>query len=151
MKTKKIFVGGLPPTLTEDGFRQYFETYGHVTDVVVMYDQSTQRPRGFGFISFDTEDVVDRVLHKTFHDLNGKMVEVKWAIPKDANPSSDGRTMGGGGYQGYGCSGGNGGSYDGRMESNSYGKPSQLLGIIRHMDHLAMVHLLMGMEEQVMV
>ncbi|BBG92548.1 RNA-binding family protein with RRM/RBD/RNP motifs, partial [Prunus dulcis] len=94
IRTKKIFVGGLPPTLSEEGFREYFETYGHVTDVVVMYDQSTGRPRGFGFISFDTEEAVDRVLHKTFHDLNGKQVEVKRALPKDANPGGGGRSMG---------------------------------------------------------
>ncbi|MBA0710588.1 hypothetical protein Golax_009865, partial [Gossypium laxum] len=123
IRTKKIFVGGLPPTLTEDGFRQYFEAYGHVTDVVIMYDQNTQRPRGFGFISFDSEEAVDRVLHKSFHDLNGKQVEVKPALPKDANPGGASRSMGGGaggfgGYQGYGSSGGNSSSYDGRMDSN---------------------------------
>lgn len=87
-KTKKIFVGGLPSTLTEKEFRQYFESYGHVTDVVIIYDQNTQRPRGFGFISFDTEDAVDGVLHKTFHELNGKQVEVKRALPKDSNSSN---------------------------------------------------------------
>ncbi|KAL0380520.1 UNVERIFIED_CONTAM: Heterogeneous nuclear ribonucleoprotein 1 [Sesamum angustifolium] len=92
-RTKKIFVGGLPPTLSEDGFRQYFEAYGMVTDVVIMYDQQTNRPRGFGFISFDSEDAVDRVLQKTFHDLNGKQVEVKRALPKDANPGGGGRSM----------------------------------------------------------
>ncbi|CAL0316734.1 unnamed protein product [Lupinus luteus] len=122
-KTKKIFVGGLPPTLSEEQFRQYFETYGNVTDVVVMYDQSTGRPRGFGFISFDTEDAVDRVLHKTFHDLNGKQVEVKRALPKDANPGSGGRMIGGaggGGYQGYGASGGSQNAYDGRVDSSRY-------------------------------
>ncbi|KAE8677636.1 Heteroproteinous nuclear ribonucleoprotein 1 [Hibiscus syriacus] len=125
VRTKKIFVGGLPPTLTEDGFREYFEAYGHVTDVVIMYDQNTQRPRGFGFISFDTEDAVDRVLHKNFHDLDGKSVEVKRALPKDANPGGVSRTSSGssggfGGYQSYGSSGGNSNSYDGRMDSNSY-------------------------------
>lgn len=129
-RTKKIFVGGLPPTLTEEGFRQYFESYGNVTDVVVMYDQATQRPRGFGFVSFDSEEAVDRVLHKTFHDMNGKQVEVKRALPKDANPGGGGRSMfggsgggagSGGGYQaGYGASGGNSGSFDGRTESNRY-------------------------------
>ncbi|KAH7573177.1 hypothetical protein ACOSP7_006644 [Xanthoceras sorbifolium] len=131
IRTKKIFVGGLPPTLTEDGFRQYFEAYGHVTDVVIMYDQNTQRPRGFGFISFDTEDAVDRVLLKTFHDLIGKQVEVKRALPKDSNPGSGSRSMGGGssggsgfgGYQGYGASGGNANSFEGRMDSNRYMQP----------------------------
>ncbi|KAL3828279.1 hypothetical protein ACJIZ3_017081 [Penstemon smallii] len=125
-RTKKIFVGGLPPTLSEEGFRQYFEAYGSVTDVVIMYDQQTNRPRGFGFISFDAEDAVDRVLHKTFHELNGKQVEVKRALPKDANPGGGGRSMGGGaggnsgGYSGYGSSVGNPSSYDSRMESNRY-------------------------------
>ncbi|KAL5990388.1 hypothetical protein ACLOJK_011288 [Asimina triloba] len=123
IKTKKIFVGGLPPTLTEDGFRQYFENYGQVTDVVIMYDQNTQRPRGFGFISFDTEDAVDRVLHKSFHDLGGKLVEVKRALPKEANPGSSGRSMVGGGYQGYGGSGVNSSGYDGRMDTNRYMQP----------------------------
>ncbi|GAB2245486.1 hypothetical protein Droror1_Dr00000979 [Drosera rotundifolia] len=121
VRTKKIFVGGLPPTLSEDGFHQYFESYGHVTDVVIMYDQSTQRPRGFGFISFDTEEAVERVLHKTFHDLDGKQVEVKRALPKDSNSGISGRSSGGGGggYQGYG-SGGNPNAYDGRMDSRGY-------------------------------
>ncbi|CDO99280.1 unnamed protein product [Coffea canephora] len=121
-RTKKIFVGGLPPTLTDEAFRQYFESYGDVTDVVIMFDQQTNRPRGFGFISFDSEEAVDRVLHKTFHDLNGKQVEVKRALPKDANPGGSGRAMGGGGggYQGYGASGGNSNSYESRMDSNRY-------------------------------
>jgi len=135
MRTKKIFVGGLPPTLAEEKFRQYFEAYGHVTDVVVMYDQNTGRPRGFGFITFDTEEAVDRVLHKTFHDLNGKQVEVKRALPKDANPGANSR-MGGagggsggmGGYQGYGASGGNQNAYDGRSDSSRYMQPQSAAG-----------------------
>ncbi|WOK97168.1 heterogeneous nuclear ribonucleoprotein 1 [Canna indica] len=123
MRTKKIFVGGLPPTLTEEGFRQYFESYGTVTDAVVMYDQTTHRPRGFGFISFELEDTVDKVLHKTFHDLNGKSVEVKRALPKDSNSSTGSRSMGSGSYQSYGGSSGNAGSYDGRQDTNRYMQP----------------------------
>lgn len=86
-RTKKIFVGGLASTVTENDFRKYFEQFGVITDVVVMYDHGTQRPRGFGFITFDSEDAVDRVLQKTFHELNEKMVEVKRAIPKDLSAS----------------------------------------------------------------
>ncbi|KAL2473095.1 RNA-binding (RRM/RBD/RNP motif) family protein [Forsythia ovata] len=85
-RTKKIFVGGLASTVTENDFKSYFDQFGTITDVVVMYDHNTQRPRGFGFITYDSEDAVDRVLHKTFHELNGKMVEVKRAIPKELSP-----------------------------------------------------------------
>ncbi|KAJ7972611.1 Heterogeneous nuclear ribonucleoprotein 1 [Quillaja saponaria] len=123
-RTKKIFVGGLPSTLTEDGFHQYFESYGHVADVVMMYDQNTQRPRGFGFITFDSEEAVDRVLHKSFHELDGKLVEVKRALPKDANPGGGSR----GGHQGYGASGANTNTFDGHGDSTRYLQPQSTAG-----------------------
>ncbi|KAG0486251.1 hypothetical protein HPP92_008346 [Vanilla planifolia] len=120
-RTKKIFVGGLPPTLSDLEFRHYFEAYGIVTDVVVMYDQHTQRPRGFGFISFDSEDSVELVLENQFHEVGGKKVEVKRALPKDANSSlSTNRTTLGGGYQSYGSSSDSSNSYDNRIDVNRY-------------------------------
>ncbi|KAI3755653.1 hypothetical protein L1987_55458 [Smallanthus sonchifolius] len=90
--TRKIFVGGLASTVTESDFKRYFEQFGAITDAVVMYDHNTQRPRGFGFITYDLEDAVEKVLLKTFHELNGKMVEVKRAVPKELSPSPS-RTM----------------------------------------------------------
>ncbi|XP_071706457.1 uncharacterized protein [Rutidosis leptorrhynchoides] len=86
-RTKKIFVGGLASTVTETDFKNYFDQFGSTTDVVVMYDHNTQRPRGFGFITYDSEESVDRVLQKTFHEINGKMVEVKRAVPKESSHS----------------------------------------------------------------
>ncbi|CAL1353627.1 unnamed protein product [Linum trigynum] len=98
-RTKKIFVGGLASTVTETDFKNYFDQFGTITDVVVMYDHNTQRPRGFGFITFDTEEAVDKVLYKTFHELNGKMVEVKRAVPKEL--SSPGSTRSPNQFAGY--------------------------------------------------
>ncbi|KAJ3672993.1 hypothetical protein LUZ60_006367 [Juncus effusus] len=93
VRTRKIFVGGLPSSITEPDFKLYFEQFGSISDVVVMYDQTTQRPRGFGFITFDLEESVDRVLAKsTFHQLNGKMVEVKRAVPKEVSPGPNMRS-----------------------------------------------------------
>ncbi|KAJ8556014.1 hypothetical protein K7X08_022772 [Anisodus acutangulus] len=86
-RTKKIFVGGLASTVTESDFKTYFDQFGTITDVVVMYDHNTQRPRGFGFITYDSEEAVDRALYKTFHELNGKMIEVKRAVPKELSPA----------------------------------------------------------------
>ncbi|KAL6542945.1 hypothetical protein OROHE_010465 [Orobanche hederae] len=85
-RTKKIFVGGLASTVTETDFKKYFDQFGTVTDVVVMYDHNTLRPRGFGFVTFDSEEAVDKVLVRNFHELNGKMVEVKRAVPKELSP-----------------------------------------------------------------
>ncbi|XP_038712296.1 heterogeneous nuclear ribonucleoprotein 1-like [Tripterygium wilfordii] len=98
VRTKKIFVGGLASTVTENDFKKYFDQFGTIKDVVVMYDQNTQRPRGFGFITYDSEGAVDRVLYKTFHELNGKMVEVKRAVPKELSPGPSRSPLSGNNY-----------------------------------------------------
>ncbi|CAN4089980.1 unnamed protein product [Withania somnifera] len=85
-RTKKIFVGGLASSVTESDFMKYFDQFGTITDIVVMCDHVTQRPRGFGFITYDSEEAVDKVLYKTFHELNGKKVEVKPAVPRELSP-----------------------------------------------------------------
>ncbi|KAJ6871991.1 RNA-binding protein 1-like isoform X2 [Populus alba x Populus x berolinensis] len=81
-RTKKIFVGGLSSSLTDEQFRNYFEKFGRTVDAVVMQD-SSNKPRGFGFVTFDSEECVAKVMRNSFHDLNGKTVEVKKAMPKD--------------------------------------------------------------------
>ncbi|KAH7566728.1 hypothetical protein JRO89_XS08G0223500 [Xanthoceras sorbifolium] len=83
--TNKIFVGGLPDDLTEEEFRSYFEDFGTVTDAVVIYDKHTCRPRGFGFVTFDSYDVALNVLKQNSYELKSKTVEVKRAEPKDMN------------------------------------------------------------------
>lgn len=117
IRTKKMFVGGLAPTVTENDFRKYFEQFGTITDVVVMYDPGSQRPRGFGFITYDSEDAVDIVVQKRFHELNGKLVEVKRSIPKEL---SSGHIRPRAGRFGAGAnSGGNfGASYGHGLNSN---------------------------------
>lgn len=83
IRTKKIFVGGLSANLTEEEFKNYFEKFGRIIDVVVMHDNMTNRPRGFGFVTYDSEESVENVVQKTFHELNGRLVEVKRAVPKE--------------------------------------------------------------------
>lgn len=81
-ETNKIFVGGLAPTVMMAEFRKYFETFGGVVDAVVMFDRQTQRSRGFGFVTFQDDSVVHEIMMNS-HEINGKMVEVKRAEPKE--------------------------------------------------------------------
>ena len=100
-RTKKIFVGGLATSVTEEDFRNYFSQFGNITDVVVMYDPATQRPRGFGFITFDSEDAVEKVIQQnTFHQIHEKLVEVKKAVPKELAGARTVTTGGHGGGRG---------------------------------------------------
>ncbi|XP_020114449.1 heterogeneous nuclear ribonucleoprotein 1-like [Ananas comosus] len=84
-KTSKIFVGGILPTLTEEEFRSFFSRYGTVVDHQIIRDHETNRSRGFGFIVFDSEQVVDDLVAKgNLIDLAGTKVEIKKAEPKKA-------------------------------------------------------------------
>ncbi len=79
----KIFVGGLSRETTTSGLREYFERFGDISDCVVMKDRATGLPRGFGFVTYASQIIADRVvLHR--HIIDGKEVEAKPAVPRDS-------------------------------------------------------------------
>ncbi|XP_065097875.1 DAZ-associated protein 1 isoform X5 [Paramisgurnus dabryanus] len=107
-KSKKIFVGGIPHNCGEAELREYFNRFGVVTEVVMIYDAEKQRPRavlsqhpaalltfgrwlGFGFITFEAEQSVDQAVNMHFHDIMGKKVEVKKAEPRDSKAPAPGQ------------------------------------------------------------
>ncbi|XP_037401305.1 DAZ-associated protein 1 isoform X3 [Pygocentrus nattereri] len=90
-KSKKIFVGGIPHNCGEPELRDYFNRFGVVTEVVMIYDAEKQRPRGFGFITFEAEQSVDQAVNMHFHDIMGKKVEVKKAEPRDSKAPGPGQ------------------------------------------------------------
>ncbi|XP_022774115.1 heterogeneous nuclear ribonucleoprotein 1-like [Durio zibethinus] len=83
ISNRKIFVGGLPSTITLEEFKEYFGSYGAITDAAIIYDKGSHKFRGFGFVTYDSEEAAEKVLQKNFHELNNKMVEVKRAEPKE--------------------------------------------------------------------
>lgn len=81
-KTAKIFVGGVGSDVTEEDFTKFFEQYGTVIDAQLMIDKDTGRPRGFGFVTFDGDAAVDKIVSMQFLNLKGKDIEVKRAEPR---------------------------------------------------------------------
>ncbi|KAL4814200.1 hypothetical protein BDW67DRAFT_166383 [Aspergillus spinulosporus] len=80
-KTSKIFVGGVSQEATEQDFKQFFMQFGRVIDATLMIDKDTGRPRGFGFVTFDSEAAVEAALSRPLEIL-GKTIEVKKAQPR---------------------------------------------------------------------
>jgi RNA recognition motif-containing protein len=96
MRVDKVFLGGLAPSTFEDAVKDYFGQYGNIIDCIVMKDRETQRSKGFGFVQFDNTDSVEAVMRDyANHNLDGKWVECKKAIPQD---KGSGKGGGGGGY-----------------------------------------------------
>ncbi|XP_043725581.1 heterogeneous nuclear ribonucleoprotein 1-like isoform X2 [Telopea speciosissima] len=140
-RTKKIFVGGIPTTVTEDEFKDFFAKFGEVKEHQIMRDHATSRSRGFGFITFDTEQAVDDLLAEGNKlDLAGAQVEIKKAEPKKASnlpPSlpkrfNDPRPTFGGGfgddYGGFGVGTGGFGASSYRSGRGYGGRPGAFGG-----------------------
>jgi RNA recognition motif-containing protein len=89
--SKKIYVGNLPFSATEDEIRELFSEYGTVESVNLITDRETGRPRGFGFVEMaDGADEAIQALHKT--SLGDRALTVN-----EARPKTEGHRGGGGG------------------------------------------------------
>ncbi|KAJ7387815.1 Chromatin assembly complex, subunit 3 [Desmophyllum pertusum] len=103
-RTKKIFVGGVSASTTEEDLTNYFKQHGPVSESKLMFDKVTHRHRGFGFVTFDSEDAAESACEEQFHLINDKKTEVKKAQPREVMQSLQGgrgragRTLAGRGF-----------------------------------------------------
>ena len=78
----KIFMGGLP-NVDSEYLTNFFSKYGKVLDVNVMVDPVTKKSRGFGFLTFETDEAVDSVCSEHYVVISNKKVECKRAEPRN--------------------------------------------------------------------
>jgi hypothetical protein len=57
-----VHSGGLATEVTREELSKHFSRFGRLADTVVMMDRETNRSRGFGFVTFESEDSVERAL-----------------------------------------------------------------------------------------
>lgn len=69
----KLFVGGISWDTDEDRLKEYFGSYGEVSEAVIMRDRLTGRARGFGFVVFVDPAVAERVVMEK-HMIDGRTV-----------------------------------------------------------------------------
>ena len=105
---KRIYVGGLPYSATEEDLENLFSSIGAVKDATIITDRYTGQAKGFGFIEMDNDAEAEAAINAlNGTQMGGRTLTVNEAKPREDRP----RTGGGGG--GYGGSGGGGGGYGG--------------------------------------
>ena len=109
--SKRLYVGNLSYSTTEPELREVFERIGAVTDVKVMMDRETGRPRGFAFVEMSSdEEARDAISQLNGSELGGRTLKINEAQARESGGfRGGGGGGGGGGYRGGGDRRGGGG------------------------------------------
>src|SRR5688572_16583044 len=118
----RLYVGNLPYDVDEDTIKQFFEGGGarQVTQVKIITDRDTGRPRGFAFVEVATQDQAKSAID----EMNGQSLGGRTIVVNEAREPARGGGGGGGGRGGYGgggSRGGGGGGYGGGGRGGGYG------------------------------
>ncbi|MEO0510536.1 MAG: RNA-binding protein [Verrucomicrobiota bacterium] len=104
----KMYVGNLSYDATDSDIREFFEAHGTVTDVFIVKDRESGRPRGFAFVSMETpEQMTAAIEGLNGQEFLGRPLTINEARPREERPQGGG---GGGGGRKFG---GGGGGYGG--------------------------------------
>jgi RNA recognition motif-containing protein len=103
---KKLYVGGLPYSTTDDELKNAFAQAGTVESATVIMDKMTGRSKGFGFVEMTSDSEAQAAIDMwNGKDFGGRNITVNEARPKEDRPARSGGFRGGG--RGFG--GGRGG------------------------------------------
>ena len=100
---KKLYIGNLPYTVTEDQLRDLFSQFGEITDLKLITDRMSGRSRGIAFVEFASEEDAAKAIEATNNtEMDGRTIIVNVARPP--KPRTDGGFGGGdrGGNRGGG-------------------------------------------------
>ena len=96
--SSKLYVGNLSFDVTESDLRDMLSEHGPVNEINVIMDKLTGRPRGFAFVTMNTEEGAKAAIQAlNGKDCKGRALTVNEARPREER-SAGGRGYGGGGY-----------------------------------------------------
>ena len=80
---KKLYVGNLPYSATEDELRELFEQHGTVHSVSIISDRETGQPRGFAFVEMDDAGADAAIRGLEQQQFGGRTLRVNEARPRE--------------------------------------------------------------------
>ncbi len=98
---KKLYVGNLPFSATEDSLKEAFSKFGTVETVAIVTDRNTGESRGFGFIELSSDQEAAEAVGKMDNaEMGGRTLKVSLAMAK-APRGGSGAPRGNGGRDGF--------------------------------------------------
>lgn len=83
---KKLYVGNLPFSASEDEIRELFAVHGNVESVALINDRETGRPRGFGFVEMDDAGAMAAIEALDQTQFGGRTLKVNEAQERAPRP-----------------------------------------------------------------
>ena len=110
----KMYVGNLSYDVTQQDLQTLFEEYGAVSDVFIVKDRESGRPRGFAFVTMEEKAGMDAAIEAlNGQEFLGRNLAINVARPREERPSSGGFNSERGGNRGGGGERGGRGDYGG--------------------------------------
>lgn len=95
---KRLYIGGVSYSTTEQALRDAFAQAGNVESVFIVMDKQTGRSKGFAFVEMVSDEEAQAAIDMwNGKELDGRRLVVNEARPKEERPQG-GRGGSGGGY-----------------------------------------------------
>lgn len=89
---KKLFVGGIPFSCTNEALKAHFEKAGTVESASIIMDRATGRSKGFGFVEMASDEEAQNAISMlNGSDLDGRSINVSEARPMTERPQRESR------------------------------------------------------------
>jgi len=92
---KKIYVGNLPWSTTDQELRDLFSAHGTVHSATVVTDRETGRSRGFGFVEMEANAAKEAISRLNGKEIGSRQLRVNEAQERPRGPRPGGRDGGG--------------------------------------------------------
>ena len=98
---KKLYVGNLPFSATEDSLKEAFARFGTVESVNIITDRDTGHSKGFGFVELSSkQEAAEAIVKMNTSEMDGRTLKVAEALPQAPRDGGGSRGYGGGNHGG---------------------------------------------------